>query len=209
MDDEAPPAPAPPPGSTRQVRSVRSGALTASAQPADSAAPGTPGTVVPVSSVTLPLPTGPRAAVPVQGGRARRRMPGVAPVSLASAAVLVPWIVYLTRSLPRTYLLTGWSSAWVGFDLLLTGALATTGLLARRHHPLWPSAAFASAALLVADAWFDVMTSGTGGLLVPVLSAALLELPLAALLVARAVHAVAPQPVTRTVASQEGATTEG
>ena len=207
MDDEAPPAPAPGPGSTRDVRTTRSRSLTVPAQPTDSAAPGMPDIVVPVSTATLPSPAGSRAAVPVQGP-ARRRVPGVAVVSLTSAAVLVPWIVYLTRSLPRTYLLTGWSSAWVGFDLLLTGAFATTGLLARRHHPLWPSAAFASAALLVADAWFDVMTAGTGDLLVPVLSAVLLELPLAALLVARAVHAVVPQPVTRTTTRPEGATTE-
>lgn len=138
------------------------------------------------------------------------RVPGVTLVTLTSAVALVPWIVHLARSLPTSYVLTGWSSAWVGFDVVLTAVLATTGVLARRHDALWPSAAFASAALLVADAWFDVTTSGTGGLLVPVLTAALLELPLAALLVHHAVRATRAAAARLPGAtSQEGAAAEG
>jgi len=171
-----------------------------------------------VSTATLPL----RTSSPRTPGTGRRRptLPGVGALSLASAVVLVPWIAYLATSLPTSYVLTGWSSAWVGFDVLLTVVLAATGLLARGRHPLWPAAAFASAALLVADAWFDVMTSGSAGLLVPVLSAALLELPLAALLVHHAVRAqtAAPAPLGATPAAavrdhaaapQEGAAVEG
>lgn len=164
----------------------------------------------------------------VRGGHTSRpwHLPGVVTVSLTSAAVLVPWVAYLAGTLPTGTLLTSWSSAWVGFDVLLTATLAATGLLARSRNPLWPSAAFASAALLVADAWFDVTTSGSGGLLVPVLSAALLELPLAALLVRYAVRATrtafavsaavttvrpapAPEHAPRNRSAEEGTAVEG
>lgn len=164
-----------------------------------------------MTTATLP-PTTVAIAVGVERTEPRRalHLPGVTLVTLASAVTLVPWTVHLARSLPTSYVLTGWSSAWVGFDVVLTAVLAATGLLARRRDPLWPAAAFASAALLVADAWFDVTTSGTAGLLVPVLTAALLELPLAALLVHHAVRATraATVPAPRAT-SQEGAATEG
>lgn len=167
--------------------------------------------VVVVTTATLP-PTAAveRTAVERTGSRRALHVPGVTLATLASAVALVPWIAHLARSLPASYVLTGWSSAWVGFDVVLTVVLAATGLLARRRDPLWPAAAFASAALLVADAWFDVMTSGTGGLLVPVLTAALLELPLAALLIHHAVRATRAA-ATRLpgATSQEGAATEG
>jgi hypothetical protein len=63
--------------------------------------------------------------------------------------------------------------------------LGVTGVLARRQHPLHAPAAYASAAFLVADAWFDVTTSGNN-LAVSLVSAAVVELPLAAYLVRHA-----------------------
>lgn len=117
------------------------------------------------------------------------RVRGTALLCLAAAAVLVPWVAYLSTSLPRTYVMTNWNGAWVGFDVLLMGLLATTGLLARRQHPLHAPAAFATAAFLVADAWFDVMTSGTN-LAAAVASAILVELPLAAFLLRYATRAI-------------------
>jgi hypothetical protein len=127
-------------------------------------------------------------APPARAGLARR-VRGTALLCLAAAAVLVPWVAYLSTSLPQTYVMTNWNGAWVGFDVLLMALLATTGLLARRQHPLHAPAAFAAAAFLVADAWFDVMTSGTN-LAASVASAALVELPLAIFLVRSGTRAV-------------------
>jgi hypothetical protein len=122
----------------------------------------------------------------------RRRAAAVRPLALvcfACAVVLVPWVAYLATSLPQTYVLANWNSAWVGFDVLLMGLLGATGLLARRQHPLHAPAAFASAAFLVADAWFDVMTSSGTNLVVSLASALLVELPLAAFLLRYATRA--------------------
>lgn len=107
-------------------------------------------------------------------------------VVLACAALLVPWVAYLSTSLPHTYVISNWNGAWAGFDVLLIVVLGATGLLGRRQHPLQAPAAFASAALLVADAWFDVMTAAGTDRLVAMVSAVLLELPLAALLLRHA-----------------------
>lgn len=115
-----------------------------------------------------------------------RGRPGVgrrmALVCLGCAVVLIPWVAYLATSLPQTYVLANWNSAWVGFDVLLMALLGTTGVLARRAHPLHVPAAFASAAFLVADAWFDVMTSSGSAFVVSLAAAAIIELPLAAFL---------------------------
>ena len=109
---------------------------------------------------------------------------------LGCAAVLLPWVAYLSTSLPQTYVLTDWNGAWVGFDVLLMALLATTGVLTRRQHPLHPHAAFASAAFLVADAWFDVTTSVGRDAVVAFASAVLVELPLAAFLVRHASRSI-------------------
>lgn len=108
---------------------------------------------------------------------------------LACAALLVPWVAWLATSLPQTYVISNWNGAWVGFDVLLIVVLGTTGVLARRQHPLYAPAAFASAAFLVADAWFDVMTADGSDRLVALVSAVIIELPLAALLLRHATTA--------------------
>ncbi|HEX8972631.1 hypothetical protein [Oryzihumus sp.] len=134
------------------------------------------------------------SALPSVPSPGRRRPPwrlrAVALLCLTCAAVLLPWVAYLSTSLPRTYILTDWNGAWVGFDILLMLLLATTGVLTRRQHPLHPHAAFASAAVLVADAWFDVTTSVGSDAVVAFASAVLLELPLATFLVRHASRSV-------------------
>jgi hypothetical protein len=131
-----------------------------------------------VDAVTLP------SASPHRGGLTRR-VHGLALLCLACTALLAPWVAYLATSLPSTHVTTDWNGAWVGFDVLLMVLLGVTGVLARRQHPLHAPAAYASAAFLVADAWFDVTTSGTN-LAVSLVSAAVVELPLAAYLVRHA-----------------------
>jgi uncharacterized membrane protein len=103
--------------------------------------------------------------------------------------VLIPWTLVLAYRLPARHTSHHWDVAWVGFDLALAGALAATGwTIARR--PAWaPSAAAVAATLLFCDAWFDiVLASGRDEQVEAVLEAALVEIPLAIVLVVLARH---------------------
>ena len=101
-------------------------------------------------------------------------------VYAALAVAIIPWIVWLAWTLPERSVSSHYRLAWVGFDLLLCGALARTAWLAWRRSPFVVNVAAATAALLVVDAWFDVTTSpGGADLVVSALQAVLLELPLA------------------------------
>ncbi|HET8765767.1 MAG TPA: hypothetical protein VFM86_00425 [Pedococcus sp.] len=113
---------------------------------------------------------------------------------LVAAAALVPWAAYLGVSLPTRYTVSTWSLAWVGFDVLVAALLAATAWLGLRRRPEFALAAVAAAGMLGADAWFDVTTANAGDRLGSVLSAVLVELPLAVALVvvaARRVHELA------------------
>lgn len=104
------------------------------------------------------------------------------PLYALLAVALLPWVVWLAWTLPARNVASHYRLAWVGFDLLLTGALARTAYLAWRRSPFVVNVASATAALLVVDAWFDVTTSpGGDDLLVSVVLAILVELPLALL----------------------------
>lgn len=114
----------------------------------------------------------------VRGARRRRT---VLYLAIVACAGLLAWAGWLSADLPARYLAGHWDLAWVGFDLLLAGCIAATGILTWRGSPFRAGAAFATAVLLVCDAWFDVVTAtGSDNLLSSVLSAALVELPLAA-----------------------------
>ena len=61
--------------------------------------------------------------------------------------------------------------------------MTATTVLGFTHHHLLTLFAFTTGVLLVCDAWFDVLTAKRGDLVVAVLTAALGELPLAAVLI--------------------------
>ena len=109
---------------------------------------------------------------------------------LVAAGALVPWAAYLGVSLPTRYTVSTWSLAWVGFDVLVAALLAATAWLGLRRRPEFALAAVAAAGMLGADAWFDVTTANSGDRLGSVLSAVLVELPLAAALVVAAARRV-------------------
>lgn len=104
-------------------------------------------------------------------------------LTLGAVVVLVPWIVYLGLTLPRLYVAHNWDITWVGFDTLLLAMLLATGVLAALRRQLVSLTAFATGILLACDAWFDVMTSHGSDKAVSEVSALVIELPLAALLV--------------------------
>src|SRR5215475_15612534 len=70
-------------------------------------------------------------------------------------------LALLGVALPSRHLAAHWDLAWTGFDLALAAALLATAWAAW-HGRSWlsPVAAIAGT-LLVADAWFDVLTAST------------------------------------------------
>jgi hypothetical protein len=106
------------------------------------------------------------------------------------ALALVPWIVVIAVTLPSRQLSPNYDLAWAGFDVMLFAALASTAVSALRRSGYVGMAASWTAALLVTDAWFDVMTAPSGAGRVEAIAMALLvELPLAATCVWLARHA--------------------
>jgi hypothetical protein len=96
------------------------------------------------------------------------------------AIALVPWTLWLTWSLPAQHVARHWRAAWVGYDLALALLLLATGVASVRRSPQIVVAGSAAATLLLADAWFDVVTAARGGELVEsVLEAVFAEIPLA------------------------------
>lgn len=95
---------------------------------------------------------------------------------------MIPWTVYLAVSLPMHYTTDTWALTWVGFDTLLVLCMATTAYFAWRRRQVLVVSSFATAVLLVCDAWFDLTTAASGDRWTAVASAAFLELPLAGLL---------------------------
>jgi uncharacterized membrane protein len=104
-------------------------------------------------------------------------------VATGGFVVLIPWVVYLALALPDHHPENAWNVAWVGFDvLLLLGLLATTWGAWRRRQFVVIACVF-TATLLVCDAWFDISLDwGTPDETASMLSAFLVELPLAAYL---------------------------
>ena len=110
-------------------------------------------------------------------------------VLMAGAIVgLVPWIVYLSITLPDRYIANNWIATWVGFDTLLLLFMASTAVLGLLRRQLLILTGFTTGVLLVCDAWFDVMTAAPSDRWLSVLTAALGELPLAAVLITGALR---------------------
>jgi len=116
------------------------------------------------------------------GNQRRRRF--VVIMTIATVG-LIPWVIVLAVTLPKHYIAGHWTLTWVGFDLALLSSLGLTAFFAWRRRQAVIGFAFLSAAMLSCDAWFDVTTSsGTADVVTSVVSAALVELPLAAMLFA-------------------------
>jgi hypothetical protein len=118
--------------------------------------------------------------------RQRRRRRVLWQLGLCVVA-LVPWTVYLAVSLPDRFEARHWPMVWVGFDVMLLVSLAGAGVAVWLRRQALIPLSFVAATLLVCDAWFDVSLSwGKDDVWWSVASAVLIELPLAALLIARA-----------------------
>lgn len=104
-------------------------------------------------------------------------------VVIASCCViLMAWTGFLAATLPHYYRTGSWRGAWVGFDLALLSAFAVTGWAAWRRRQVLVIALAVLSTLLFCDAWFDVVLDArTAGFLPSLLSALLVEVPLALL----------------------------
>lgn len=121
----------------------------------------------------------------------RRRSRRIAASYTLAAMALIPWTAYLAVTLPKRNLNTHYRAAWVGFDLVLAGAIILTAYLAFKMDARVQFPAIATATLLLVDAWFDVMTSNRGAATVEALALAFFfEIPAAvfSLWLARRVH---------------------
>jgi hypothetical protein len=102
------------------------------------------------------------------------------PVFAVCAVLLLPWTIYLAYTLPSRQVSPDNDVAWAGFDVMLMLVLASTAYFALRRSRYLATSAAAAAAMLVVDAWFDVVTSPAGQRLESVALAVFVELPLAA-----------------------------
>ncbi|WP_051942593.1 hypothetical protein [Streptacidiphilus rugosus] len=100
------------------------------------------------------------------------KLPSLPTLLVLMGVALVPWMGVLAAS-------GEWP--WVGLDVLEAAGLISTGLLLRRGDGRAALTASATAALLLMDAWFDVMTSHGAELTQAWFLALLLELPIAGL----------------------------
>lgn len=100
---------------------------------------------------------------------------------VGGAIGLILWIVFLATTLPANYVA-------LGFDVLLVAFMVTTAVLVFLRRRLVLLTAFTTGVLLICDAWLDVMTAGTHDLWVSALTATLVELPLAIILITTALR---------------------
>ena len=92
------------------------------------------------------------------------------------AAGLILCIVLLASTLPADYVA-------LGFDVLLVAFMVATAVLIFLRRQSVLLTAFTTGVLLISDALFDVMTAGPHDLLDAALTATLVELPLAVILI--------------------------
>jgi hypothetical protein len=108
--------------------------------------------------------------------------------TIVCCLVLAAWIGVLTVTLPPYYRTGGWRGAWVGFDVAELIAFGVTAWAAWRGRQILIMSLLVLATLLLCDAWFDVtLDVRTSGFMWSLLSALLVEIPLAviAILAAR------------------------
>jgi hypothetical protein len=96
--------------------------------------------------------------------------------------------VFLVITPPAIYVAHNWPTTWVGLDVLLVAFMVTTAVLVFLRRQLVPLSAFTTGVLLICDAWFDVMTAGPHDQWVSALTATLVELPLAVILITTALR---------------------
>jgi hypothetical protein len=107
---------------------------------------------------------------------------------VGGCVVLIPWIGYLAMTLPQKYVAHNWPVTWVGFDLLLVLFMAATAIFGYLRRRALLLTAFTTGVLLICDAWFDLLTAGPNDAWLSVITAMLIEVPMAFLLISGALR---------------------
>jgi hypothetical protein len=116
----------------------------------------------------------------------RRRRLGLL-VMTACCVALAAWIAFLLLTLPERYTSTDWQVVWVGLDIAELLGFAATAWAAWHQRQVVIFFMVMTGTLLVCDAWFDLtLAYGSSDFTASVLSAVLVEFPLAFLLFAAA-----------------------
>ena len=122
----------------------------------------------------------PDDGTPTDDPKVQRAARGIAELYLAMVVAMIVWIVYLAMALPERNTAQHYDLTWVGFDLMIVGAMFATAWFALHLNPRVELAANSTATLLFVDAWMDITTSSTTQALVTaILFAVFLELPIA------------------------------
>ena len=121
---------------------------------------------------------------------ARRMRRNRLTLMVGGAIGLIPWMIYLAFTLPTNYVAHNWPATWIGFDCVLIAFMIATAVLGWLRRELVILPGFTTGVLLICDAWFDIMTAGPGQLWISVLTAALLNVPLAAIMIAGAMRII-------------------
>jgi hypothetical protein len=121
---------------------------------------------------------------------ARRMRRNRLTLMVGGAIALIPWTIYLAFTLPANYVAHNWPATWIGFDCVLITTMISTAVLGWLRRELVILPGFTTGVLLICDAWFDIMTAGPGQVWMSVLTATLINLPLAAIMITGAVRIV-------------------
>jgi len=117
---------------------------------------------------------------------ATMRSPGRRKLVLAVGGVgalfLLPWLAFLSATLPATSSGGAWRTAWVGFDVALVAAFIATVLTVWLRRQVALLALVITSTLLTCDVWFDICLSWGTAEHWGSIAAALVELPVAILL---------------------------
>ncbi|MEV6825313.1 hypothetical protein [Amycolatopsis sp. NPDC051102] len=113
--------------------------------------------------------------------RPGRRRPGALGVAfLLAGLAMIPWVCYLSVTLPASVRDAHWSLAWVGLDSCEALALFATGRFLLRRDSRCVLTAVGTAVLLLVDAWFDVTAAAPGPDLATAIGMAVfVEIPIA------------------------------
>jgi hypothetical protein len=119
---------------------------------------------------------------------ARRMRRNRLTLMVGGAVALLPWMVYLALTLPDNYVAHNWPATWIGFDCVLITSMVATAVLGWLRRELVILPAFTTGVLLICDAWFDITTAQPRQVWLSVATAALINVPLAAVMIMGAVR---------------------
>lgn len=91
--------------------------------------------------------------------RSPRRRQLILTLSAVGALFMLPWLMFLSATLPAQSPPGAWRTVWIGFDIALGAAFTVTALTVWGRRQLAAFAMVVTATLLTCDAWFDVCLS--------------------------------------------------